>query len=119
MIPRTGVIFDPTRQTCIFDHSWEGGGGRADRRQLGDARNGSAPPLEDSFAEDARSVAQLKAQVAALEEENSRLRHELVVAEEKAKVVGGSQYMGGTLDEIKVMLARLSATREDENCGNN
>jgi predicted RNase H-like nuclease (RuvC/YqgF family) len=83
---RTGVIFDPAVQTCIFDHDWKGSG-RADRRRLSDTHNALVPP-GDSFAQEQQhpapsssqdrsaEVAQLKAEMAALEAENSRLKHE-------------------------------------------
>ena len=83
---RTGVIFDPAVQTCIFDHSWAvNAGGGADRRRLSDSQTevaqrfeaqkhnqANAPTVSDDvcFVE----VARLKAEVAALEEENSQLR---------------------------------------------
>ena len=85
---RTGVIFDPAVQTCIFDHSWgANAGGGADRRRLSDSQpavaqrfeaqnhnhvNANAPTGSDDVC--SVEVARLKAEIAALEEENSQLR---------------------------------------------
>lgn len=110
------MIFDPVVQTCIFDHSWEGGG-RADRRRLSDTHNALVPP-EDSFAQEQQhpsssqdrsvEVAQLKAEMATLEAENSRLKHEATL----------QNLMCAAQRELEVTLAALSAAREDGRRGN-
>jgi hypothetical protein len=84
---RTGVIFDPAVQTCIFDHNWGAnvGGGADRRRRLSDSQpavaqrfeaqkhnHANAPTSSDDVC--SVEVARLKAEIAALEEENSQLR---------------------------------------------